>query len=696
MMKKYLIICLLAGITGTVGFAQKAKADKLFTNKQYYAAAQAYEQALNGEKGKERSEILLKTGLCYLNINRPQAALLWLKQLIDEDSFSADVWYQYGLALQLSGNYGEAIRAFEKCLQWQQGHRNDADAMSKIASCRFAIQNNPINPYTNYRLATEINTAGSEFGISFYTNDIVYYSVAGVPADHSKADPRTGLQYVEAYMAKLHNKRLLSPQLADNTLSRYISSGLFTYDSISRCAYFSYCNPDDNKCGIYYSQYKGNKWTRPEIILQDKRNQVSDHPAITNGGERLYFTSNSPEGIGRTDIWYIDRGKDGRWGQPVNAGNIINTPGREAFPYIFADTLLFFSSDGHAGYGGLDIFCSIIRNNTFQPPINLRRPYNSNGDDFNLVISGNTGLMSSSRNELVSDDIYLFEGIPSLLYLSGKMENAESGKPVNGARITLSIDGKAVQHVVSDSSGYYGFFLREDDHPMIYVRATGYKPALFEVAPFGKVQFAHRQKNFPLQPSNTLPVTVSLYDKTTGEPITERGIICFNNDGETQILRTDEKGAFNLPVQEDQKEYWVKFPDGYYLTESVTLNDAQRTYSLDVQPLNQELFAGWLRFKRGSTELTEISQPLIPYIAAIIRKNPGMVFRITGFSDSDTEGRLPELARQRAEYIVHRMVERGVEKQQLIIDMGNNPASKNPLTEEQKEAQRKVEIRVQK
>ncbi len=685
------IVFLLTGVAVVPGFAQKSKADKLYDNKLYDAAARIYEKEIVKAKDAGRYEMLLKTGLCYLNTNRPQTALSWLEQAANYVGATGDAWYRYGLALQQTGNYLEAVNAFEQCLRLQPKHPM---AEAQTASCRFALQNHQVNPYANFRLASEINTAGGEFGISTFTDGMIFYSEADVPTENSKVDQRTGLQYAESYMARLLNGKLVNPQPADFLLPKYVSAGLFTYDSIARCVYFNYCDPDNDRCGIYVSRQRSGKWSDPEPVLLNKKNQVTGHPAIADKGRRLYFTSNSPEGIGQTDIWCIDQNQNGKWGEPVNAGSTINTLGREEFPFVYADSLLFFASDGHIGYGGLDIFCSVIRGHSFDPPVNLRRPYNSQGDDFNLVITENIGLMSSTRNESVSDDIYMFDGLPTVLYLGGNITNADNHAAIAGARLTLSVDGKAVQHTVSDSLGYYGFFLKPGESPMMYVRTTGFRPALMDVKPGEVKQFTDINRDIKLQLSTMLPVVINLYDKTTGRPVFERGIICFNNDGETQIMRTDAEGSFKLSMQEDQREYWIKFPDGYYLTESVFLNEEQRTYSLSMQPLNGELFTGWIRFKKGSTEVLEMSQPLVPRIASILKANPGIVFQITGFADQSSEIKQPDLANKRAEYIVRRLIEEGVDKRMLTVVPSKNPAKNNaPANEERDAGQRRIEIR---
>jgi tetratricopeptide (TPR) repeat protein/flagellar motor protein MotB len=674
-------------MTGPVSAQKRAKANKLFESKQYYAAARAFEKELTDGKGDNPIEIRKKIGICYLKINQPQKALHWLQQIAGSNT-DADLCYRYGLALQQTARYAEALEVFEQCLRLQPGHPT---APAKIESCRFAMTNGRVNPYAKFRPATEVNTPGGEFGASLYANDMIYYSLAAAPAEDTKIDQRTGLQYVATYMMRVQNKRLIYPQVADNTLPEYVNEGLFTYDSIAKCVYFTYYDPDNNRSGLYTSKLVSGKWTEPEIILQNKKDQASGQPAIANGGNRLYFSTNLSDGVGQTDIWYMDKSADGKWGSPVNAGNTVNTFGREEFPFVYADTLLFFASDGHIGYGGLDIFCSVIKGNSFSTPVNLRRPFNSPGDDFSLVITnGNTGLLSSSRNELVSDDIYFFEGLPSFQYLSGHVTDYFTGTPLKDTRLTLSIDGAVVQQTVSDSTGYYGFFLHRGESPMMYARTVGYKPSLTDVPPAGTEQYNDISHDIQLQQSTILPATILLYDKITGNPVSERGIICYNNDGETQILRTDASGSFKLTMQEDQREYWIKFPDGNFLTESIVLNDGQKSYSLAVQPLKGDLFTGWLHFKRGSIEATEMSQALIPRIAAVIKANPGMVFRIEGFCDTGFETRQSNLAIQRAEYIVRRLVDEGVDKRQLSALAGKE-ANKGA---EEDAGQRRVEIKI--
>jgi len=686
LLSRYIILFLMMIIAVPV-CAQKSKADKLFDSKQYDAAAKIYEKELTTGKGNT-NELRKRIGLCYLRINRPQMALPFLQQIVLSGAADADIWYQYGLALQQTGNYQKAISAFEMCPQ------SHPTAQQKIESCRFALSHDRVNKFADFREAIELNTPGGEFGASLYTNRAVYYSSAAEPAIGAKIDPRTGLQFVKTYMTRIQNKRMIYPQLADMTLPKFVTDGLFAYDSIAHCLYFEYFDQNSSRSGIFTSKFMYGKWTNPEVVHQDRKDQISAHPALANGGNRLFFTSNMTDGgIGQTDIWYMDKLSGNRWDKPINAGKIINTIGREEYPFVFADTLLFFASDGHIGYGGLDIFCSVINGNTFSPPVNLHRPFNSSGDDFNLIISGNAGILSSSRNESHNDNLYLFFGLPSYRFLSGIITDQLTDNAINKVRLTLTIDGKPVQHQIdTDSAGYYSFYLNQDEQPMLYIRAQGYKPITIEVPEYQAAQFSKTELNVQLQPLYILPATVQIFNKTTGERVSERGIICYNNDGETHIMRTDSTGSFKMILQEDQREYWINFPDGQFLTESIIINEEQKHYTMDVQPINEQLFTGWLFFKRGrKDEPVEMSRALIPRIAAIINANPGRIFQIEGFYDTVYEAYQPDLNIQRAEYIVKRLVDEGVNLNQLVAVAGTD---KSDMSEEEDTNQRRVEIKI--
>ena len=200
------------------------------------------------------------------------------------------------------------------------------------------------------------------------------------------------------------------------------------------------------------------------------RSYYAAHPALSNDGKTLYFVSDMPGGIGGLDIWKVEGSGDGTWGQPINMGNVINTPGDEMFPYVRADGTLYFSSDAQVGYGGLDIYKVGKDKNGKIRVINLGKPINSEADDFGIVFKGKAeeGLFSSSRGSSKGiDNIWSFI-LPKLEFsMKGEVSNQNDGSKVSdaymrligtdgtNAKISIREDGTFASNVITSYSIHY-------------------------------------------------------------------------------------------------------------------------------------------------------------------------------------------------------------------------------------------------
>src|SRR5690606_31970771 len=158
-----------------------------------------------------------------------------------------------------------------------------------------------------------------------------------------------------------------------------------------------------NKLELYiYTLGDGGGWKATPFAHNNVGEYSVGHAAPGADGNTLYFVSDMPGGQGGTDIWYSERQPDGSWGTPVNAGATINSPGNELFPNVGPEGELYYSSDGFAGMGGLDVFGASGSKQRWTPPRNLRFPVNSPGDDFAYLVTyegeeGIAGYLSSNR-----------------------------------------------------------------------------------------------------------------------------------------------------------------------------------------------------------------------------------------------------------------------------------------------------------
>ena len=400
MNRSLLIIVIIIGLFGFNRVMAQSKAQKLFNNQEYASAISAYEKELKKSKDKnERAGIESRIGICYHYINQPAEASNWLKKSISHGHQDTESYYIYGLSLQKQEKYTEALDAFKQVMNADPGFNN---IQLHIQSCEYALAHNQPNTHIALR-SSKINTEGSEYGISTGSNKEVFFSRA---SHKGKIDPRTGLGYSEVFVTRLEGNELTKPKKEKAFMKAYYNTGIFAYDSITNYMYMTICDPK-GKCGIYRSKYNRKKWEKPEpFFLNDNYDMA--HPALAKNGTRLYFVSNAPGGFGKTDIWYSDKYNDTQWGEPVNAGRNINTAEREEFPFIEKDSILYFASNGHPGFGGLDIFRGTIQGDEIVNIENIGRPFNSGADDFNLITMGDKGLLVSSRNVKNNDDIYIF------------------------------------------------------------------------------------------------------------------------------------------------------------------------------------------------------------------------------------------------------------------------------------------------
>ena len=206
-----------------------------------------------------------------------------------------------------------------------------------------------------------------------------------------------------------------------NPFQNVLNIGSISFTQDGNTAYYTQ-NQEKSK-GVYQleiweSKYIKGVWTRGNKLFINNANYSFFHPAITPDGKRLYYVSDDPNGNGATDIYFIDKNEDGSWKPTQNAGQDINTEGDELFPTYYNGSL-YFSSNGHPGLGGLDIF-KLERNNKGGLLIrNMGYPINSTKDDLGFSINKNTGFFSSNRNG--SDDIYSFDFIQANVKLKGKL-----------------------------------------------------------------------------------------------------------------------------------------------------------------------------------------------------------------------------------------------------------------------------------
>lgn len=259
-----------------------------------------------------------------------------------------------------------------------------------------------------------VNTPNLEFSPAFYQNGIVFVKAYD---SNKKIDSNLGIPFFELFYAELNGQGMPgAPQSFSSKVNSVSHEGPLAFNFSENLVYYTSNSKNQNAFGKFtmkiYEARKGEEdWENITELPFNGDSFYTMHPSITIRGDRLYFASNRPGGYGNMDLYYVEKAGN-TWGEPINLGPTINTPKNEAFPFIHASGMLFFSSEGHGGLGGYDIFAVNTRIEQENEIFHLSAPINSPKADLGLVLNptGTQGYFSSARlGGMGQDDIYMLD-----------------------------------------------------------------------------------------------------------------------------------------------------------------------------------------------------------------------------------------------------------------------------------------------
>lgn len=452
MKRKIYLFSLLLCVTAGFGQARLKKADRLFTEFAYVDAAKEYEKYLKDAKDPG-IETFKHVGDSYYYTGNTGSALRWYSRLDEVTASGMDDQYfnRYIQSLRAEGNYTKADELIKKRLE-AKGDKVAIDRMISQKKYLDSITKAPEN-YTVSNLA--INTDKSDFGTAFYGEKIVYSSSKDTTKVGGKTYSWNDQPFLDLFVAdrnaadgSLFNDTKFIP----NNQSSYHNATL-TFSPDLKTVYYSsnVVNNSDrlknskagtNNIEIIKGKIDGDKLSGEEKLPFNSKDYSVGNPALSTDGKWLYFASDMPGGYGETDLYVAEVFSDGKVGSPQNLGATINTAGREMFPFV-RDSVLYFSSDGHYGLGGLDVFqVRKVKDFTFSEPKNLGKPVNSSRDDFSFIIDKDNkyGYFSSCRpGGKGDDDIYYFTRQEPVCnqWVSGKVTNLKYKLGINQADVKI-------------------------------------------------------------------------------------------------------------------------------------------------------------------------------------------------------------------------------------------------------------------
>ena len=469
------------------------KADEYFNKMWYAEAAKLYELALNKNNEAYTYDVLKKAGDAHYFNTEMEKAYKWYNILYEEyeSEMSADYIFKYAHSLKGTGNYKRSKRLMKLYNRKLSGEKTEEksdlnetvlDGLLRMND-RFDVKN--IN----------VNSKYSEFSPMFYNGDeIVYASSKDSSIFNTRRYKWNNQPYLDLYVAKINEesqdlKNAIKFSKEINT-KYHEASVAFSPDNetmyFTRNNYGKKLKRDKNGINhlkIYRSKKINGEWTMADEVSFNSDEYSTGHPALSKDGKQLYFVSDMPGSIGETDIFVVDVLEDGTFSTPRNLGPEINTEHKEMFPFI-NEKKLYFSSDGHVGFGGLDVFEVAFDDEVgFLEVRNVGKPINSKKDDFSFIVDEDTqkGYFASNRSGgKGDDDIYSFktlkiEEIPANTNaISGIVTELVGGDIMPNALVQLLDENNIkLKEMETDENGSFVFEDLESDKRYVLKTTKG-------------------------------------------------------------------------------------------------------------------------------------------------------------------------------------------------------------------------------
>jgi len=452
------------------------KANEMYKNFSYVDAIKIYERI--AQKGFVNQEMLESLGNAYYYNAEYKKALPWYEQLFQEGKYKVkpEYYYRYAQTLKSVGDYTQADKMMAKFVELTNANDTRAALFEENKDYQTVIKNNSGRFQLNN---ASVNTENSEYGTAFYGDKIVFAGATDARKAKRGVSQWTGESFYDLYEAEHFDQKLSNRKPFSSTINTQFNESTPVFTKDGNTVYFTRNNYVNRKLGtdientillkiLRATKDKNGNWGNiVEVPFNSDQYNVA-HPALSPDEKYLYFASDMPGSFGNSDIFRVEILGDNQYGTPENLGNIINTAGRESFPYISKDNVLYYSSDGIPGLGGLDIFAAKFNaDGSTSKPVNIGMPGNSADDDFCFVFNSDSkiGFLTSNRpGGKGKDDIYSFHEDKPLLFscqknIKGIVKDAKTKAIIANAKVILS--DKVMKEVGKDQSKTDGTFTFE-------------------------------------------------------------------------------------------------------------------------------------------------------------------------------------------------------------------------------------------
>lgn len=552
-----IVLTALGALVSSCGGAKLTTANEQMARGEYFDAAKTYRKVYNKLTKREerplRGEVAFKMAECHRQLNQFARAAAAYQNAARYGYPDSTLYLRLAQMQQATGNYAAAARSYTDYLSWRP---DDPNALNGLSGTNTALQRSGATRYV-VKPAKLFNSRRSEYSPMFLdaSGDQLFFTTTSEKVTGDHRSEITGTKKGDIwYVTKDERGNWKRPEAVEGELNTEADEGTPSFTPDGQTMYLSRARREPNASTgveIFTSQRADAKWSAPvafEITSDTLSNYA--HPAVSPDGNWLYFSSDMPGGSGGRDIWRINLRERG--GSLENLGEWINTPGDEMFPYVRTDSLLYFASDGHPGYGALDIFRARLTPSGGWEITNMGTPINSASDDFGITFAstGEQGFFSSNRNDARGyDHIFSFE-LPDLkILITGSVLDRDE-EPVPNAIIRIVGNDGSNQKQIAKADGTFSFPLDRGVSYVMMAGARGYLNARQEFTSDTAEEDAEYGIDFILASVNKPVVVENIfydYDRATLRPESRQGL-----DEMAQVLRDNPNVTIEMASHTDR------------------------------------------------------------------------------------------------------------------------------------------------
>jgi len=469
------------------------KANENYEDYSFSPAIDIYKRVL--DKGYVSADLLKKLGNSYYFNAKYEEASTMYKRLVAEypDEVTPDYYFRYAQTLKSLGDYENSNVAMNSFIT-ATGDDGRATAFKSEKDYLQDIKNNS----GRYELTPfEYNSPYSEFAPSFYNSGVIFSSDRDTGNLARYRSTWNAKDFLDLYKVNVDSSSTNLVSKFDDKINTRLHESTSITTSDGNTLYFTRNNYSDGKyvkddkgvirLKIFSAELIEGVWSNIEELSFNNDSYSVAHPALSPDQKTMYFASDMPGTLGESDIFKVAINDDGSFGKPINLGDNINTEARETFPFVTSDEILYLSSDGHPGLGGLDIFATKIADEKLDGIVaNVGEPVNSKMDDFTFVFKedSKTGYFASNRaGGQGADDIYaLLETIPLSLECNQEITGTVRDKITNAVLVGATVkvideNNEEILSAITDSEGNYSFAIDCNKGNFVRAMTQGYVPS---------------------------------------------------------------------------------------------------------------------------------------------------------------------------------------------------------------------------